>query len=519
MAPDSLRKFIHNREQPLSVLFFFVYGLAVLYYFNTSSPKLDFNPCPSPNMYLTIGQAMFDGFVPYRDLFDGKGMPIFLFNGIGGLIDSDGYIGQWLVSCAFFAWTLYYINRTARLFLNRTHALAGTLLMSFFILFQRRMYLTGAMGDEFTMPMIAMGIYYFLILGKDTCSFKKLCIFGCLGGLLLACKFTLASFWFVLVFAVLAEAWRHLGFRAACKRAGMIAIGAAFILIPCIAYFAWHGALDAYVEGYIVFHTYHVTESTSNRIFYLVRGVMDYPDYILLILAGMAYWIAAASRGYSRFRRIGLPVSFIAMYLAVFAGSMFSAYYLLSLIPFATFGIIYLLHDMGDRTLPFLRRTAATGCCIAFLFLLSREASSLITDRGKTPDFSLETLKRQKQELADLAQAISQESAHPTVLCFGCFDNGIYRRLGIIPNVPRYQLVNFDPQGKTLQRQYVSEHRCEFILVNLSDVKQEEMPSIDAFLRECGYRPLFADNLRSAPWLVYKRTPGSSANTIDIQTP
>ncbi len=103
MDPETLRKFIHNWERPLLSLFFFLYGTAVLYYFHTSSPKLDFNPCPSPNMYLTIGQAMFDGFVPYRDLFDGKGMPIFLFNGIGGLIDSDGYIGQWLVSCAFFA--------------------------------------------------------------------------------------------------------------------------------------------------------------------------------------------------------------------------------------------------------------------------------------------------------------------------------------------------------------------------------------------------------------------------------
>lgn len=455
-------------------------------------------------MYLTIGQAMFDGFVPYRDLFDGKGMPIFLFNGIGGLIDSDGYIGQWLVSCVFFAWTLYFINRTSRLFLNRTQSLMATLLMSFFILFKRRMYLTGAMGDEFTMPMIAMSIYYFLILGKETCSFKKLCIFGCLGGLLLACKFTLAAFWVVLVFAFLAEAWSLHGFKASCKRAAAIALGAAFIITPCIAYFAWHDALDAYAEGYIVFHTYHVTESTSNRIFYLVRGVMDYPDYMLLILAGMVYWVAAASGRYSRFRRIGLPVSFVAMYLAVFAGSMFSAYYLLSLIPFATFGIIYLLRDMGDRSLPFLRRATATGCCIAFLFLFSREASSLITDREKNPDFSLETLKRQKQELEDLAQAISQESAHPTILCFGCFDNGIYRKLGIVPNVPRYQLVNFDSKGKALQQQYVREHRCEFIILNPENIKPDEMQEVDLFLRNNGYVPMPWEAIPSAPWFVYR---------------
>ncbi|MEG1259237.1 MAG: glycosyltransferase family 39 protein [Akkermansia sp.] len=96
------------------------------------SPLYGMPPGADVQWYGVIGRGIFDGFVPYRDLFDQKGPLIFfIYGGLQQLSYSFTPILIFEILCL--TTTLYFAYKTALLFCNEKIAIISAILVAFFL--------------------------------------------------------------------------------------------------------------------------------------------------------------------------------------------------------------------------------------------------------------------------------------------------------------------------------------------------------------------------------------------------
>lgn len=86
-----------------------------------SSPLYPLNDWMDANIFYTMGKAMMNGSVLYRDVFDHKGPLLYLIYGLGWCVDHTGFFGVFLFEIIAFSAFLYWSLRTAELFAGPLH--------------------------------------------------------------------------------------------------------------------------------------------------------------------------------------------------------------------------------------------------------------------------------------------------------------------------------------------------------------------------------------------------------------
>ena len=78
-------------------LYCFLTALIIMLLCTRSSPLYAFNNWDDSNSYFTVGKSIFKGLVPYRDLFDQKGMMLYTMYGIASLISYKTFFGVFII--------------------------------------------------------------------------------------------------------------------------------------------------------------------------------------------------------------------------------------------------------------------------------------------------------------------------------------------------------------------------------------------------------------------------------------
>lgn len=71
---------------------------------------------------------MFNGLVPYKDLFEQKGPLLYLIYGIGYLIENDRFIGVFILEIISMTFTGYYLYKISCLYLNEKYSILSSCL-------------------------------------------------------------------------------------------------------------------------------------------------------------------------------------------------------------------------------------------------------------------------------------------------------------------------------------------------------------------------------------------------------
>ena len=152
------------------------------------------------NSYFSVGKALFNGKMPYRDVFDQKGMYLYFFYGLAYLISHTSFFGVFIMEIVlglldvigfYKILGLYTSDRYATLFAPLTYA---TIVVS-------RSFWWGGAAEEICLPLYVFGLYFILsyfrnIYPDGTMSAKNLLIGGILAGLVANIKFTGLGFFF-----------------------------------------------------------------------------------------------------------------------------------------------------------------------------------------------------------------------------------------------------------------------------------------------------------------------------------
>ena len=282
-------KFFNRKVAIFHAAIFFA-AVAFLYLFSYStSPRYESFGVDSA-IFQVVGKGWAEGLLPYVNNFENKGPLLFAIDAFGYLIYPR--VGIFLLQIPFMYFSFLFMWRAVELYWSRR---ATFFIWLFMIFWRASIFYEGNRTEEYSMPFLLAGAYFFLRWLRDEKNFcpPSLGFFYGLGfgvcvllrttnGLPICCYVLLTTF--VLIRAgAFKNIWQNfLSFWA----------GFAIICLPFVIYFAAHGIFYDMLYGTILFNTKLTTVYSDDSFEYLTfmasYAVFYFVPLYLLIIAGFS---------------------------------------------------------------------------------------------------------------------------------------------------------------------------------------------------------------------------------------
>lgn len=399
-----------------------------------SSPLYPLNDWMDANIFYTMGKAMMNGSVLYRDVFDHKGPLLYLIYGLGWCADHTGFLGVFLLEIAAFAAFLYWSLRTAEVFAGPLHP--AWMLPAGVAAAAGQAFAHGGSAEEFCLPLLAWALYEVLNFAakpqaaRRPVSLARVAALGFGAGCVLWVKFTMMGFFlgWVLVLAVfyLQAGWlRRLGLSCAAYLGGM-----ALSTLPWLAYFGFNGALGDFFGVYFGdnLFLYSAGGQGSTGLAATLAAILQktywgcHDTPLIAVLAALGFvWML-----YRRRLACAVSVAVPALGLAVtgFARGAYHVYYFLPFTVFAALGIAPIVQAAKKlpapcRLLQKLLPAAGAAAALAFCLLTCHNVSQLLRPAEELPQYQF--------------AAAMQADGGGSLLNYGTLDGGFYTAAGVQP--------------------------------------------------------------------------------------
>lgn len=285
------------------------------------------------SIFKTIGLGMVQGKMPYVDLFDHKGGLLFMIQALGWLT-APGRWGLFLVQVVFMSVTLFYLYRTACLFLNSSKAFGAT--MSSLLLYVIFME-SGNQCETYMLPFTAVTLYLAVRYMSGQEKGKHPLYYSLVYGIAFA-----ACFWIrpndavSQVGSVMAGIFLFLmvrkEFSNAILNAIMFIAGCAVVTIPVMAFFESKDCLLPLIDGTLLYNIKYVSESELPS-----AQMILVPAFILGFLIWMSIRKEQKDMNY-----IFIPMLILTLLLI---GKRDYAHYLIIMVPAALLLFTYVIRE------------------------------------------------------------------------------------------------------------------------------------------------------------------------------
>ncbi len=331
-------------------LYCFLTALIIMLLCTRSSPLYAFNNWDDSNSYFTVGKSIFKGLVPYRDLFDQKGMMLYTMYGIASLISYKTFFGVFIIETIAAMLVCIAMFKIYSLYMRQEISLVLMSITAAFI-YSTRSFWWGGSAEEMMMPLFMWGLYlsmrYFKEEYPSKISYKTLLIGGVLAGCVLNIKFNSLGFFFAWMVMILIADLTAKDLKISHKLKRCVIHGCIFLLgmliatIPWIIYFALNGALYDWFHVYIYLNVFVYSEKLPmlQRIYNMCKIIYNHilanPYCGFMAFLGGVSFIVMKSRWIEKLNVIMLA-GFTA--LLIFIGGVELQYYSLPLWTFAVLG-------------------------------------------------------------------------------------------------------------------------------------------------------------------------------------
>lgn len=446
-----------------------------------------FNLWDDANSYFTVGKCIFRGFVPYRDLFDQKGIMLYFIYGLSSLMSHTTFRGVFVfeVIAAFFS--LWAILMIYQLFLNPRTSPYILMPLTGAVIYSSDNFWWGGSAEEFLFPFIMWGLFlsarHFRLVSHAAMSYKDVFLGGILAGCVFNIKFNSLGFffgWMAMVFFgdLIAEGAKAVG--KAFTSCFVFLFGMLAATIPWIIYFGVNGAIDDWMYVYIYKNVFEY----SKKLTFAERAAAIYEilkDHFfrnevafILILVGIIYFIACAVMGLfkkdemimkgrtayfvpvSFIELINLGVMFLFLTLVIFIGGVSLPYYSFPINAFVLFGFVpicYIIERFLEQYLPIA----------GFSFVLSMGLIWLLSVNVKVMG-----LKADELWLYRFRDYIVESGVeHPGIINQFSFDVGLYTVLDVEPICYYFQTQTLNMEEVLeYQKQYLHSGEADFVVTS-----------------------------------------------------
>lgn len=214
------------------------------------------------SIFKTIGLGMTQGRMPYTDLFDHKGGILFLIQYLGCLISTSRW-GLFIVQIIFLSASLFFLFRTACLFLDEKKGFMATIAGLFlYMLFME----SGNQCESYALPFTALSLYLALKHVSVNGNGKHPLVYSLIYGICFAFVFWIrpndavsqigSIMTGIFILLIVKKEYRN-----AILNAMTFIGGCALISIPVVAYFAVHDCLLPLLDGTFLYNLKYVSDN------------------------------------------------------------------------------------------------------------------------------------------------------------------------------------------------------------------------------------------------------------------
>ena len=458
-----------NKQDKIIYIVLFLIAFAVI--FNSTYSPVNFRRMHvDSSVYVTIGQGITRGFLPYKDFVDNKGPLIYLFNAAG--LRLGGFTGIWILELLLMCISVLFAYKTALFFGDRLKALLGTA-FSFIVL--NAFFTVNAGTEEYSLPFLMISLYIFtkyFFSQKQEVSFRELIVLGICFTSAVMIRLNMFPLWAGFCTVIFLETIIKRRFSLLGKYILGFSLGIAIISVPLFLYLKLNGIMDMFIEQVILggasrgFDSGGLKNIAQN--FYVV---VNRNFSIIPIMIGVFWLITKFKKPYFTFY-ISYTFSCLLMILFLSFASG-GSHYNMMLIPFFVPALTFLVGIIHSTFAEMKSKTLLT--IIFFSFVFSEGIVNYLYDLTKIFDDNSGT------QLINAGRMIDENtSPHDKIISLG-FNAYIY------PFTKRNAASGYIYQGSGLS--HISGAREAFI----SDILTGKPAIIALFTAEDGVGQIMSD--------------------------
>lgn len=454
----------------------FFAAFVILLFASRSSFLYPCNDWNDANSYFSVGKALFNGKVPYRDVFDQKGMYLYFFYGLAYLVSHTTFKGVFLLELILATADIWGIFRILQLYVKKSTSLILAPL-SLAVSFSSQSFYWGGSAEEICLPFLIWGLYLSLSYFKreypgKAMKGRTLFIAGVLAGMTANIKFTVLGFFFAWMMCIAFSFFARKDFLGAVRACLIFLCGMAVTFLPWIIYFGVNHALYYWYWGYVYINVFAYSNLNSEGPGLLERAytltkllywvILKNLCYFVFVIPGVLYELMA--KGEDGKHRILPKLNILSLcfflFLGIYVGGSELPYYALPLSIFSVLGFALigkLAERMGGR-LRLKARAVPFLCCVLSICI---SAGFIYTVSMNT---SFMQVKKEDHFLYKLRDHISPDG-EPTLLNIGCLDAGLYTVCDIVPSCQWFQTqtVIMDTVLSEQER-YIREGQTDYVI-------------------------------------------------------
>ncbi|MBF1019017.1 MAG: hypothetical protein HXK90_06045 [Lachnospiraceae bacterium] len=427
-----------------------------------------FNNWDDVNSYFTVGKSMFRGLVPYKDLFDQKGVFLYFLYGLASLFSYTTFHGVFVLEVIACALTLLAQMKIALLYLPR-----GTVFL-----------MTPLCG-----AILYSSFLYFRTVYPEPVPYRTMFLGGVLSSFVFLIKFNSLGFfigWVLMLLLANLFAYRQvIGVlrRIQITMYSLLVFGAGFLvpIVPFFLYFLIHGALYDWIYVYLYCNLFVYSVKMSLGARFLLLGKVLYRQFFLNPLPGLfalaGVLLFLFRKDTKGIEKINLLLLGVGLLLGIFIGGIALPYYIL---PLGTFVVLvemaaslflpkkqeFLPRKPQKRGPAFYHISPALKLLSFYGALFSSLLGMLLLCFSLTQNRAYHSLKKGDLWQTHFTEYIRKSGVKaPTLLNVNCFDQGLYTVSGILPTVYFFQTqtIHLD-EVYEVQMGAIRSGRTDFIL-------------------------------------------------------
>ena len=249
-------QFLSKHKGVKSILPFFIcFIIALLFSLNLSlSPIKNGSIGKDSAVFLFIGKMMYEGRIPYMNLFDHKGIVLYFIEYLGYLIGSGKEIGVWIIELLNIFTTTVVFYKICSLFTNKK----SICFLSAFVILQfssLSFFSGGNISEEYALPWISLTLFFVIKLFV-TNSYKawNVIVIGISFAIVLFLRVNMVGLWGILVLSVVVFFIKEKQFKDIFKCGFLFVLGCLIVIIPILIYLQVTNSMDDMINYYFKFN-------------------------------------------------------------------------------------------------------------------------------------------------------------------------------------------------------------------------------------------------------------------------
>jgi len=358
-----------NKSNIIVITILLLLTIIISLSFKTNSWNLDVIGVDA-SVFVSIGEKMHDGKIPYKDIFDHKGPLLYLINYIGTITDS--YIFLYIIETVFLLIDIIMLYKISLwISNNKIVSLLSTVFSS--ILFPLVLQ-GGNFAEEYTLPFILIALYIFL---KPQKKIKDYVITGFFLGAVVLLKINMIPIWCVGYLFVIIDCAKNKNLKGLLQAVGSSLLGFVIVFVPIFVYLMINGAFNDFIYQYIIFNLKYSVGNDTTLLGFVISNISMYFIPICMMIVNICQIIKFKdNKEDKRVLIIAILFTLLTVFVLILPKNPY-LHYTIGLIPCYIIPIVYLLRNIVENNKYSMLILTLMIICI-FIFSISSEYADRI---------------------------------------------------------------------------------------------------------------------------------------------